>query len=121
MIEPEAAEAILRAVMEKQIAITGMLLVDIQQQMILSALLPPSIDAAQLAGQIYRAYQSQQAVYDMLESRTEYGLLWGDKHAVVFRASLNTPLLLTIITHLPVQLALLLIDMKNIIDELERL
>lgn len=121
MIEPEAAEAILRGVMEKQIAITGTLLVDIQEQMILSALLPPNMDAAQLAGQVYRAYQSQQAIYNMLGSGTEYGLLWGDKHAVAIRASTKAPLLLVIITQLPVQLALLLTDMKAILDELERL
>jgi hypothetical protein len=121
MMEPEAAEAILRGVMEKQIAITGMLLVDIDEQMILSALLPPNVDAAQLAGQIFRAYQSQQAIYEMLGSGTDYVLLWGDKYAVAACAGKKSPLLLTLIARLPVQLALVLADMKTILEELERL
>lgn len=114
MVTPEAAEAQLQALMAQQKALVGLVLMDVATKTVISALLPPGLEAGRLAGQVYTVYRARAALYVMLDDTPQHGLFWGETTALAFRAT--GPLLLAAVIALPAQVGVLLTELQHTLD-----
>ena len=81
MISPETVEAALRPWMQQHGELLGALVIDLGEQTVIAALLPPNMDAAKIAGPIYKAWRVREELFSLVENNGRDMLFWGDHYA----------------------------------------
>ncbi|NJR12911.1 hypothetical protein HC776_03430 [bacterium] len=118
MIAPEAVEAALRPWMERNSAVRGALVIDLGEQTVIAALLPPGIDAAKIAAPIYKAWRVREELFALVQNNGRDMLFWGDHYAYAIRTSENGVLLMAALLILPANLGPLLSEMGDLLHAL---
>jgi hypothetical protein len=118
MLSPETVEAALRPWMEQHSELLGALMIDLAEQTVIAALLPPGMEAAKIAGPIYKAWRVREELFTLLENNGRDMLFWGDHYAYALRTSENGTLLMASLMSLPANLGPLLGEMGELLHGL---
>lgn len=118
MISPETVEAALRPWMEQHNELLGALVIDLAEQTVVAALLPPGMEAAKIAGPIYKAWRVREELFTLVENNGRDMLFWGDHYAYAIRTSENGALLMAALMRLPANLGPLLGEMGELLHGL---
>jgi hypothetical protein len=118
MISPETVEATLRPWMEQHSELLGALVIDLAEQTVIAALLPPGMEAAKIAGPIYKAWRVREELFALVENNGRDMLFWGDHYAYALRTSENGALLMAALMSLPANLGPLLGEMGEVLHGL---
>ena len=118
MISPETVEAALRPWMEQHSELLGALVIDLAEQTVIAALLPPGMEAAKIAGPIYKAWRVREELFALVENNGHDMLFWGDHYAYAIRTSETGVLLMAALMGLPANLGPLLGEMGEVLHGL---
>lgn len=118
MLSPDVVEATLRPWMEQHASLLGALVIDLGEQTVIAALLPPGMEAAKIAGPIYKAWRVREELFHLIENNGRDMLFWGDHYAYAIRTSENGTLLMAALMQLPANLGPLLGEMGEVLHGL---
>jgi hypothetical protein len=118
MLSPETVESVLRPWMEQHGELLGTLVIDLGEQTVIAALLPPHLDAAKIAGPIYKAWRVREELFSLVENNGRDMLFWGDHYAYAIRTSETGALLMAALMSLPANLGPLLGEMGEVLHGL---
>lgn len=118
MLSPETAETTLRGWMQAHEAVLGVLVIDLPEQTVIAALLPPDLDAARVAVPLFKAWRVREELFTLRQTNGRDVLLWGDHEAWAIRTSENGVLLLAALLRLPAPLGPILGAMGEVVHEL---
>jgi hypothetical protein len=118
MLSPETVESALRPWMEQHTELMGALVIDLGEQTVIAALLPPGMDAAKIAGPIYKAWRVREELFSLVENNGRDMLFWGDHYAYAIRTSETGTLLMAALLSLPANLGPLLGEMGEVLHGL---